>query len=401
MIQLQLDEKTLAEIRIKHLDYFNSVHLRKLVDRICNTSGLEQNLYIFFHNNLNDILTGKPKELRNVIEALKREPFSKLVFSFDLEERHKKCIKLRNEIPSGVEVIPSNRDDTLDSIKAANSIFPIGARVHDLNVSKTRKLASFSRKKLIAVRNDLRKEIFDRKNSIKPLLREISQVFNYESFSSSNDSWGAYELTEKVNTKTCPYCNRIFTHTFISNNGKTRAELDHFYPKSIYPFLGLSLFNLVPCCHVCNSSFKGNKDFFHIPHIHPYEESFGDKGVFSTDFIKDKNGEYDLSLFKAIGGEYFKLNFVNKHNCQKILESNNTFKIEKLYQNHKDYVNSIIWKAIAYNDGQLDDFKKLFAAEEVETFIGILMGNYIEEADVGNHALGKLTRDICKEFGII
>ena len=59
------------------------------------------------------------------------------------------------------------------------------------------------------------------------------------------------DLVDKLNIKTCPYCNRQFIYTF---NGRApeRPELDHFYPKANYPLFCLSFYNLIPACHSCN-----------------------------------------------------------------------------------------------------------------------------------------------------
>ena len=59
------------------------------------------------------------------------------------------------------------------------------------------------------------------------------------------------DLVDKLNIKTCPYCNRQFIYTF---NGRApeRPELDHFYPKADYPLFCLSFYNLIPACHSCN-----------------------------------------------------------------------------------------------------------------------------------------------------
>lgn len=37
----------------------------------------------------------------------------------------------------------------------------------------------------------------------------------------------------------------------------------------MYPHLALSLYNLVPSCSSCNSSLKGQKDFFKESHLNP------------------------------------------------------------------------------------------------------------------------------------
>jgi len=40
------------------------------------------------------------------------------------------------------------------------------------------------------------------------------------------------------------------------DNTHDHFTLDHFLPQSIYPFLSLCLYNLIPSCYSCNSKFK-------------------------------------------------------------------------------------------------------------------------------------------------
>jgi hypothetical protein len=48
--------------------------------------------------------------------------------------------------------------------------------------------------------------------------------------------------------KTCAYC--LLDETWAA--GPENFELDHFRPKSIFPQLALSYYNLYWSCHVCN-----------------------------------------------------------------------------------------------------------------------------------------------------
>lgn len=83
---------------------------------------------------------------------------------------------------------------------------------------------------------------------------------------------------------------------------KTTAHLDHFYPKSDYPFLALSLYNFVPSCQICNSRlFKGNKDT--LVSIYPYEEGFDELGVkFKTskeaiyEILGEKDSDFSVKI---------------------------------------------------------------------------------------------------------
>ena len=90
----------------------------------------------------------------------------------------------------------------------------------------------------------------------------------------------AYWLQRQLGVKVCPYCNRMYTTTLFGEN-RIRPDFDHFYPKSKYPYLAVSLFNLIPSCSMCNRK-KGNiAEITHekeknenISIIYPYDESF-------------------------------------------------------------------------------------------------------------------------------
>ena len=75
----------------------------------------------------------------------------------------------------------------------------------------------------------------------------------------------------------CPACDRSRSDKI---NNKIYDHVDHYLPKSKYPFLSLHHSNLVPLCLPCNLSFKGNRDPIDdhtdapLPNIfHPYKRA--------------------------------------------------------------------------------------------------------------------------------
>jgi hypothetical protein len=56
----------------------------------------------------------------------------------------------------------------------------------------------------------------------------------------------------------CPACDDEGYYTI--SEGSILAEIDHYFPKSVYPHLAIHPFNLVPLCHGCNSWIKGDRD---------------------------------------------------------------------------------------------------------------------------------------------
>ncbi|WP_157658706.1 hypothetical protein [Burkholderia ubonensis] len=117
------------------------------------------------------------------------------------------------------------------------------------------------------VKNRLR----DRPKKIHTDFMALSrQVFNYDHFSEyRKKGWGAYALCKKSTEMLCPYCQQSLCFTVDAATGGFRPQLDHFFKKSEYPYLAISLFNLIPCCGICNSSLKGGKDFIINKHLHP------------------------------------------------------------------------------------------------------------------------------------
>lgn len=239
--------------------------------------------------------------------------------------------------------------------------------------------------------------------------KEMLNVFDYELFSQNETKWNAYELVFKLNLVTCPYCNRAFTSVLKTDTGKTRPALDHYYPKSIYPFLSLSLYNLIPSCYTCNSSFKKDIDFYLIEHAHPYDIGFDEDAVFTTDLVADKNGKYILTQISGDDAiERFKIKLLVKTTDntlkKRIVNSNSTFHIEDLYKNHRDYILEILKKSAMYNESRIEEllnnenYKYLFDSKE--ELISILLSNYTCTEDLSKRVLSKLTKDIWEEFGL-
>lgn len=71
--------------------------------------------------------------------------------------------------------------------------------------------------------------------------------------------------------RVCPYCGM----EIIKPTDRTKKQIDHFFPKSKFPFLALSYYNLIPSCETCNElQHKGAKDPLEVIKngsiMHPY-----------------------------------------------------------------------------------------------------------------------------------
>ncbi|MBD9412127.1 hypothetical protein [Stutzerimonas stutzeri] len=105
----------------------------------------------------------------------------------------------------------------------------------------------------------------------------FSSVFSYSDFSRKL----GLSLVKEWEIDFCLYCN----NEGIQTRGKKteyRAALDHFHPQSKFPFLAVTLSNLVPSGGICNSAYKKDKDM--IDFAHPYVSGVTGQTLFFIDY---------------------------------------------------------------------------------------------------------------------
>ena len=93
-----------------------------------------------------------------------------------------------------------------------------------------------------------------------------NQLFCYKKFQDGNKNWGRHKLLFLMEIEVCPYCQRNYISSYEENNSKkTTADLDHFYPKSLYPFLAFSLVFLHSSLkHLPSSIFLSNSSILSL-----------------------------------------------------------------------------------------------------------------------------------------
>jgi bacterioferritin (cytochrome b1) len=215
-------------------------------------------------------------------------------------------------------------------------------------------------------------------NSLNRILYNVFVSNIYE----IKDKFDGLKFVEDLELQTCPYCNRAFIQS-VKRNGIVRPQIDHFYPKSLYPYLGLSFYNLIPSCSVCNgTTVKGEQDSYKDGLVSPYEVKYNDF----------KFG------FKSTGAESFEVKF------DKRLSINDTyFKLEDFYKHHSDVVHELYIKIKKENTKEHFDLlaKSLdmdgFDMADVYKF---LTCGYLNEEDFHRRPLSKLTRDISEKLGL-
>lgn len=222
----------------------------------------------------------------------------------------------------------------------------------------------------------------------------LKKIFDYEKL--IGRTFLRNEILTKINTNVCPYCGRQFITSYNKENIlKSTAALDHFYPKSKYPFFALSLFNFIPACNTCNSLMKLSKDFYVNRHLYPFEEGFEKNAEFVikaskpiTDYIRKYD---DISIDDDITID-IKMNTSDPEKVIKIENNINTFMLKEVYQIHGDVVKDLLYRLQVYRPQHIKEISNLMklSKEAVES----LAFGKPNEKDI----LGKLKADILNQY---
>ena len=231
------------------------------------------------------------------------------------------------------------------------------------------------------------------------VVRYLFEQRTYNEFSKNmeygNDQiYGAYRFVELLDLKTCPYCNRNYISIIEKNDlneKQTRPELDHFHPKSIYPFLAINYYNLIPSCSTCNK-LKSDDDSLKL--LHPYDDDINKINI--TYWLNDMKF-YDVKSIKDLtfGSEKsIEIEIENRPNSNK-----KVFQLERLYQEHTDIVIELILRHLHYPQSYIEELSSFgYNKEEIYRFI---FSNYLNEENLSKRPLSKLTKDIAEELNLL
>lgn len=243
----------------------------------------------------------------------------------------------------------------------------------------------------------------------KKVIKLLSELFDYTEFQQGkilvlrkgkfywetpDEPWGAYEYLQYHNEilKYCPYCNADTVYAFKKGNTKKPVKvvsaLDHFYPKSKYPFLALSLYNLIPVCSRCNSQMKGSADMSDV--ANPYIEDVHQNVLFFPviDSIQPSSNQ---SCSVAI--------LPRKHCDSKAIEFVRRFELESLYSSAfaRD-----AWlcmeKVRLFTPEFRRDLARRIRQDDPQLVELLLFGMPLDESEINKTRLGKMTLDIFEQF---
>ncbi len=221
-------------------------------------------------------------------------------------------------------------------------------------------------------------------------LMKAKEIFDYDNFNKKKSTkYNAYNLAKNLDIPTCPYCGRMYTKTVGRKNGKkiTRPTFDHWFPKSKYPLLALSFYNLIPSCNICNSSVKGDAEFALNTHFHPYNKVDNLKYTFSYDLKHYEEPDIKIKAEKGISENSVK-----------------AFELEEIYKTHNDELGDLLKIKQAYSERYIDILNNMLnkgitlSKEEVYR---LAFGAYLDEDKFDRRPLSKMKKDILTELRII
>lgn len=387
---IKLSKNQLKKIKKIHKDWFESDVRKNISERI------EE---IKYKKKITKIKTKKIKKISKYLNNLQKQYLNFLILlekedelSILGNERMKEFIKKYDRIGPSYKFLEKERKRVLkeDRVKWDNLIEEINRKFikYKLKINKN---------------NENNKiDIVDDDYSIK-----LKEIFDYDKFSTEKVyKWDRHKLMTSFNIRVCPYCQRNYITSYKDidekerKKDKTTADLDHFYSKSKYPFLALSLYNFIPSCQICNSRMKGGQDAYDKNVIYPYDEDF--LGIFRTE------GEIVLGMLDE--NERFKVK-IDHNQDEKTKKTIGMFKLDKIYESaHNKYlldmINNIKNKPKAYLENIAEFFiesnkenEEKIREEIVWNLEEIVLEPYKFKVENGE-PLGKLTKDILEEFGI-
>ena len=294
--------------------------------------------------------------------------------------------EIKVELLKKIRYIKSQKNISIDKKKfrVTSKIKKILVWLEDENNLK--KLIQFKPNELASLIENVYKKFpksHYKKESLNRIFYRIFVDYGY-------DNLDKLKFIQNINLGSCPYCNRNYIFN-INKKGSIKPEIDHFYPKSIYPYLAVSYFNLIPSCPTCNGfgAKEGKDTFYTYPISNPYELNENDFKFSispeSIDFFNVESKKYDFNSFEI------ELNG-NKANLE-------IFKLEELYKQHKDIVLELLIKKAYYPKSYIEELKKFdFTEDEIYRY---LLCNYKKNEDLHKRPLSKLIKDISEELGIL
>lgn len=269
--------------------------------------------------------------------------------------------------------------------------------------------------------NDADKEDFERAKEIllwvfnydafrdgRMLVKKTHELPRYYSWVSNVNIWGGWKFLEALGVKACCYCNAETVFALLLRKKKPgedkikhtaedykKSALDHFFGHEEYPFLGISLYNLIPACTRCNTNFKNAKRMAFGSITHPYCDDFHDAVKFMP-LIQDS------SAFYSGASEEVEVRLERRHSdpiwdddTDKAKAFSKFFHLEDVYnQLYRDDIADTLRRAQLLPKDYVSDLKRNYPGIQQNVLDRIEWGVSLKPEDINKHVLSKLTIDL-------
>lgn len=396
--------------RFKEVSFFEKLSQKEIVRVFHNTElkagdlcAEHKKFMVFCKKNWETLAVGNPLELRGVIQSIS-DKFPNIVLMIDKSMKSKVKTKTKNKTKTEVKTYAGVLNEmfayeVFSKLDCDDIVYCCTNKIalDEYNKQNSKKRKNFFAG-LVPFLNSLYEKHFKTVSKLQGEQVTRDKAKNYvkkENFAITQLNisdlkkyipWCAYRFVLESQIRVCPYCNRQYITPILTDNGRLRADLDHFYPKSRYPYLSMSIYNLVPSCKFCNSSLKGGKENG-LDAINPYEDSLDSHFTFQYNPIRNCIDTDVISDDKEIA---------TKNHLD-------LFQIEPLYNYHTNQAVEIVNKRTCYPDIYIKELFQehpaIFTSEEA---VKELIVGYIGTVEkINDEAFMKLRRDIAKQVGFI
>ena len=263
------------------------------------------------------------------------------------------------------------------------------------------------------------------KHGLKRAKQVVAKLYSYDRFSrnmspkyadgvlswcANETGWGAWQFIKALDIRSCVYCNAETIFSLLLTNKlpgtqkdlsfdcgiQKRSALDHFYGYSQWPFLGITLSNLIPACTRCNTNVKGAKELNWRKHIYPYSWSFHDGAKFSVALrsTKDKMRMDETDLHIAIVPND------DEETASRSMGSAAFFHLTEVYnQLHKRDALAVLQRITALPQTYREFLTRRYPGIKEMVLDYVCRGTSLNSTDILSHNLSKLTIDIEEQFG--
>lgn len=212
----------------------------------------------------------------------------------------------------------------------------------------------------------------------------------------------------RMGVRACVYCNANWALTIESKKEgreyQAKYQVDHYWPKAIYPCFAISLFNFIPSCSSCNLAKSDNFVNFTM---YSNDSRNLEKSQYSFGFANGSRAKWLLDPAK----EKLKIDF----NCAACVnpelgligaewsDYDATFDITGIYEMFDDIAEEICFRSQAYTPSYRKAIEDLLdpISKEKKITDRMVLGNYATEGEIHKRPLSKFMQDIAREVGLI